>query len=142
MKRLNILKKDQWCCWSAFCFFSEFLGLANSIGYRWGSMIYCCRFWDYEILLKNRNCEVKKKEYFDWCHNLFFDVCQFFYYCSPLLLEFLHKDSLDICETFEMKKWKIEFLDKYKKTLDTKRARILKHNYKYVKKNPSTQLKE
>ena len=28
----------------------------------------------------------------------------------------------------------MEFFDKYKKTLDTKKARILKHNCKYIKK--------
>ena len=32
--------------------FSEFLSLANSIGHGWWAIIYCCIFWNYEILLK------------------------------------------------------------------------------------------
>ena len=34
--------------------------------------------------------------------------------------------------SFDIKKWKMEFLGKYKKMLDTKRARILKQNREHI----------
>ena len=48
-----------WRCWRIisgvfkllFVLFSEFVSSANSIVRGWWDMIYCCRFWNYDILL-------------------------------------------------------------------------------------------
>ena len=49
MKVLKILKKYMWCCQAIFYFFKFFI-LSNSINHGWWVMIYCSRFWNYEIL--------------------------------------------------------------------------------------------
>ena len=51
---------------------------------------------------------------------------------QPLLLKGLHKYSLDICELFWYVKMENGVWGEIQKTLDTKQARILKHNCKYV----------
>ena len=56
---------------------------------------------------------------------------------DPYYLRDYIKIPLRFVSSFEMQKWKMEFLDKYKKTLDTKRACILKHNCKYIYKKLS-----
>ena len=45
-------------------------------------------------------------------------------FIQPQLLKGLHKYSLKFCELFWDVKMEMEFLDKLKKTLDTKGARI------------------
>ena len=56
-------------------------------------------------------------------------------FIRALLLKCLHKDFPEIRELFLIVKIKTELLEKYKKTLDTKQARILKHICKYFYKN-------
>ena len=70
-----------WRCWrrisgvveSLSVFFSGFVISAKSIGHSWWAMIYCCWYWNYDILLKILEIvRFKKIEYFDRCQKLFF----------------------------------------------------------------------
>ena len=53
--------------------FSDSVSSADSIGYGWRAMIYCCRFWNDEILLKFFEIVRLKNyvEYFNRYQNLF-----------------------------------------------------------------------
>ena len=64
-----------------------------------------------------------------WCQTCL-NRCHIF--IQPLLLKCLYKDLLNINELFWDLKWKIGVLEKYKKTLETKRTRILEYNYGYI----------
>ena len=63
--------------------------------------------------------------------DLFLDV-RFYFMVQPLLPKGIHKDSLEMCELFLDVKMKNGVFGLIQKTPDTKRARIFKHNYKYI----------
>ena len=141
MKGLKVLKKDRWCCQNIFflrfCEIGQFhrpWSMSNNI------LLQILKIWHF--VFKNRNCELKKKN-FDWCQNLFFIDVRIRFFIQTLLLKGLHKYSLEICELFWDVKMENGVFGQIQKILDTKRARILKHNCKYVFITyPSTKLKE
>ena len=59
--------------------------------------------------------------------NILIDI-RIYFYILPLLLKGIHTDSLNISDIFWDVKMEMDFWIK-KKTLNTKQARILKHNY-------------
>ena len=85
-----------------------------------------------------------KKEYFDWCQNLFLDRCQILFFIQIHLLKGLNKDSLEIHEILSYVEMENGVMGYIQKILDTKRACILKHNCKYVFKQTyhSTKLRD
>ena len=104
---------------------------ANSIGYGWWSMIYCCRFWSYEICWEFSKLWGLK-------YIFLIDVRIYLLYrCHKnsiqyLLLKGLHKYYIKICELFWDVKMVNGVLVQIQKTLDTERASILKHNCKHI----------
>ena len=56
------------------------------------------------------------------------------FFIQPILLKVLYRDSLEISKLFWDVKMKHGVLGQIQKTLDTKQARILKHNCSYILK--------
>ena len=112
MKGLKVLKKDQWCCQVAFCFFSNFVTSSNFIGHCQWAMIYCCRFWNYDILLKCLEIMRFKNIYFDWCQIFLIDV-----------KNILHKDPLGIRERF----WDVKMENRFRNNTKNTRHKTGTH---------------